>query len=247
MIEKLRLLLLDAALTHAVLVTDSALGPRQAYGTRRTSFLPYLHDSSLFVDAAALGVVVVDPNGKMGRTIALARPTDAGYLANSSGFPSGVDQLGRLVYAGPTKHEGGPGSPGHFPIVRLDLVTRDVDTIALLRDTDSWPMTITKDAPNEQTWRTMAKPIQSVDDWALLSDGSVAVIRGDNYHVDWIRLDGSKETSPQIPYPWHRLSDSDKVRLLDSARKAFASDPRTSGTRAEPGGVRITSVYDVVS
>src|SRR6185503_18984716 len=76
------------------------------------------------------------------------------------------------------------------------------------------------------------------DDWAVLHDGSVAVLRGSDYHIDWIRSDGSKSSSGKIPFAWRRLSDEDKVAFIDSAKTAMEKlrSSMNAGRAAGPGG-----------
>jgi hypothetical protein len=57
-----------------------------------------------------------------------------------------------------------------------------------------------------------------VDDWAVLSDGSLALVRGHDYHVDWVRSDGTGASSPKMSFDWKRLSEDDKHRIIDSTR-----------------------------
>jgi hypothetical protein len=60
-----------------------------------------------------------------------------------------------------------------------------------------------------------------VDDWAVTSDGALAVVRGQDYHVDWLGADGSWTSTPRMPYAWERLSDDEKTALIDSTAKAM--------------------------
>jgi hypothetical protein len=60
-------------------------------------------------------------------------------------------------------------------------------------------------------------PVQTIDDWDLLPDGTIAIVRAD-YHVDFIDADGHRTSGPKIPFNWQRLTDSAKSALLDSAR-----------------------------
>jgi len=63
-------------------------------------------------------------------------------------------------------------------------------------------------------------PLPVVDEWALVSDGSVAIVRGRDYHIDWVNADGSRTSTPKIPFEWQRLSDEDKVAFIDSVKAA---------------------------
>ena len=53
----------------------------------------------------------------------------------------------------------------------------------------------------------MAKinPLPQGDDWALLSDGTIAVVRVLDYHVDFYAVDGSHEASERLPFDWKRM------------------------------------------
>jgi hypothetical protein len=52
----------------------------------------------------------------------------------------------------------------------------------------------------------------------VLADGSIALLRGRDYHVDFIRPDGTRESGGKIPFEWRRLSDEDKVAFMDSVK-----------------------------
>ena len=64
-------------------------------------------------------------------------------------------------------------------------------------------------------------PISTIDDWTALPDGSVAILRGSDYHIDWISADGARSSSPKMPFDWKRLSDEDKAAVIDSTKKAL--------------------------
>ena len=75
---------------------------------------------------------------------------------------------------------------------------------------------------------TTVNPLPQGDDWALLPDGTIALVRGRDYHVDWLGADGSVTSSPKIPFHWERLSDEQKVAFIDSAKVAIEKQ-RASG------------------
>jgi hypothetical protein len=52
----------------------------------------------------------------------------------------------------------------------------------------------------------------------VLSDGSVAFVRGRDYHVDVVARDGTKHSAAKMPFDWQRLSDEDKVAFIDSVK-----------------------------
>jgi hypothetical protein len=159
------------------------------------------------------------------------RPSDNGFLASTStGFP-GFDAKGRMVYRTAIRpqlmqtRDGGiqlGQAPDSAPLLRVDLDTRQADTIGYLR----MPRNIVTSgtSPNGGTFTmNTAAPLATIDDWALLADGSVAIIRGRDYHIDWITPDGTKRASEKVSFDWRRLSDEDKIAIIDSISKARAS------------------------
>jgi hypothetical protein len=245
-----RVVLVDSTLTNPVVVLDSAGGSAKAYGPRPVPFIQYLGDSVLFADVAAQVLVIIDPAGKVGRTIAPPNGRDLPAMISGN---AAVDPSGRLVYRVPlrittTLPGGGTSStsnPDSAVIVRADFVNRTVDTLALMRTSTGRRLQILPPAASgERIARTTVNPLPQLDDWAVLSTGDIALIRGSDYHVDWIRADGSKASTPKMTFDWRKLTDDDKQRLIDSARKAFADMQAAapppgaagSGGRGDGGG-----------
>jgi len=226
-VQSRQLLLLDHSLANVSVVADSTSGGASSYGIRPGGIIPYLGDSTLFVDPAGLSMFVIDPTGKIARVGSVPRSQDAASLgSNLQGSPA-LDSKGRIVYRGgfgrlmpPPGAARGPMAfpeiPDSAALVRVDLGTRKLDTAAFFK-TPKIKMNVT------QTERGMMmtneiNPLPIVDDWAVLADGSVAIVRGQDYHVDFVNPDGSLTVSPKIPFDWQRLSDEDKTAIIDSAR-----------------------------
>jgi hypothetical protein len=79
--------------------------------------------------------------------------------------------------------------------------------------------------------RQMSIPIPVADVWSVVSDGSVAFVRGLDYHIDWVNADGSHTSTPKIAHDWHRLSDSEKSWILDSVKTYYDSVNRVNVVR----------------
>jgi hypothetical protein len=58
------------------------------------------------------------------------------------------------------------------------------------------------------------------DAWAVLSDGSIAIVRSSDYHIDWVRPDGRRESSPPLQPGRRPLTLAEKQRLIDAVRQA---------------------------
>jgi hypothetical protein len=114
-----------------------------------------------------------------------------------------------------------PDIPDSAAIVRMDLVSRAMDTIGFIK-TPKVKVDVTRDDNGRVTAATQINPLPVVDDWAVLPDGSVAFVRGRDYHVDFVSAEGSRTSAVKIPFEWQRLTDEDKVAFIDSLKAARA-------------------------
>lgn len=214
--------LFDASLATSTIVLDSAAGSSNSYGPIGAPLIPYVGDSSLFANRGARSVLVFDERGQVARALALPNPADFGSLQTATG---GVDSKGRLIYLGsnrgmPMRTALGIGFPDSIPILRADFDLRRVDTIARVNRPLAKATAATK-ASNGVTYTMFAiDPLKTIDEWSVLSNGSVALVRGHDYHIDWIHSDGTVGSTAKMPFDWKRLTDEDKQKLADSARVA---------------------------
>src|SRR6185503_8248154 len=118
-----------------------------------------------------------------------------------NGLP-GFDGSGRLVYRGqltPQRAMNGGMTMGQSPdsleVVRLDVATRKLDTAGFIK-IPKVKISVTQTEKGMSVSAEM-NPVQTVDDWAVLSDGTIALVRGLDYHVDLITPDGKHATGPK--------------------------------------------------
>lgn len=225
-----RVVMLDSMMKQIAVVADTTPATQNAYGVRGGGILPYRGDSTLFLDPASLSMLVLDPNGMIARVKAAPRPDDVNSLVGGAlGFP-GFDSKGRLIYrttgvqfnrrAFAGRGAGGAAPPtivipDSAPLVRFDLATRQLDTAAYIKV--SAPKINIGEVDGRRTFSMVVNPMPEVDDWAVLPDGRIAIVRKD-FHVDYIDADGKKTSAPRIPFDWQRLTDSAKTAVIDSAR-----------------------------
>src|SRR5205814_39180 len=211
-------------------LADTTPATASAYGGRIGGLIAYRGDSTLFVDPQSQSMLVIDPAGKVGRVMAVPRSQDATMLGNPMMGTPALDASGRLVYRGfprfqmmrPPTPGGGfvpPEMPESTAIVRVDLTSRQVDTVGFAK-IPKMKMDMQRDDNGRVTVTMMMNPLPVVDEWAVLSDGSIALVRGRDYHVDWVRPNGTRESSPKIPFEWQRLTDEDKIAFIDSVKAA---------------------------
>ena len=126
--------------------------------------------------------------------------------------------------------------PDSVPLIRADFDTRKSDTLAWVKVPKS---EVSMQQGGDGGMQMIAKinPLPQGDDWALLSDGTVAVDREIDYHVDFYAADGTKSSSLKLPFDWKRITDDDKQKLVDSL-KIMTKDinDKAAAAAALPGG-----------
>jgi hypothetical protein len=260
-IQKRQLLMFDNTLTNPTVIADSVSGGANAYGPTPGGIIPYFADSTLFIDPRDLSMFVIDPAGGIARVAAVPRSQDAAALASNLVGSPALDSKGRIVYGGGrgariTAPAGGARGGGNLPmipefpdssaIIRVDLTTRKIDTAGFYKISKT-KMNVVQ-SEKGITMTSEQNPMQIVDDWAVTDDGSIAIVRGRDYHIDWVDADGHLTSSPKIPFDWKRLSDEDKVAVIDSARTAMEAarakmaaggGPMVMGAPGGGGGVTV--------
>jgi hypothetical protein len=241
-----RVKLFDSTLQHVTVLMDSSHMPQ---------LIRYIGDSTLALEQPSQSLLVLDPDGKTARVMALPKARDFPNLVGFVRTPW-VDPKGRLVYrANPPRlpPSDAPGeqelpSPDSAYIVRADFDARTVDTIATVRLGHPTRIFITR-SPNAQAVRVVADPMAADDEWTMLPDGTIAIVRAQDYHIDWIDPDGTHRSSPRMPFDWKRLTDADKQTKIDSMAPALdsvrAQNPPT--TEQGPNGpTRFTTTFEAI-
>ncbi|MEO5815576.1 MAG: hypothetical protein ABIT20_09885 [Gemmatimonadaceae bacterium] len=248
-----RVIMLDKDMKLVGVVADSTSSTANAYGVRAGGLMAYRGDSTLFVDPASLSMLVIDPSGKIIRTMAAPRPNDVNFLTGGALGNPGFDAKGRLVYrtidfgfgrGGPRPEPGKPFVPPTPPdssaLVRFDLATRKLDTVGFYKIPKA-NVQMTQTPEGGMRVSVIMNPLPVIDEWAVMSDGTVAFLRGRDYHVDFIDASGAKTSAEKIPYEWQRMTDDDKQRFLDSSKVAIekqrAAMPAGGGAGQGRGGL----------
>jgi hypothetical protein len=107
------------------------------------------------------------------------------------------------------------------PVLRVDPSTRSTDTIAWL-----WIPKLDRELKLDDAGHLMSivnvpDPLPVVDHSIVLRDGTVAVVRGHDYHVDWLGADGNWRSTPKMAFDWQHLDDARKQALIDSTVKSW--------------------------
>ena len=242
-----QLLLLDSTFAKVAVVADTTAATANAFSGRSAGLIAYRGDSTLFIDPASLSMLVIDGQGKVARVMAVPRPNDAPFMVGGPFGTPGFDSNGRIVYRGFTRPDlppppsGNepqtamriPEQPDSAPTLRVALTTRALDTASFFKIPQTRAAVVQTDRGVSVTM--MMNPMPVVDDWTLLPDGTLAIVRGADYHVDWLAPDGSRVSTPKIPFEWQRLSDEAKVTFLDSAKTAMDANRARAMSAAGSG------------
>lgn len=255
-----RVMMLDSTLSRGRVVIDTvggdgAMSPARA-PLHSVTLIRYPGDSTLYVDRSAQSVLVLDQSGKVARVMALPRPQDIPYIAGGGeGGQPEIDSKGRLVYHGVYRPELRPQDPNlrvriniplqrdSAPIVRADFDTRRIDTLMALKINLGAPFDrVESDAQGNVTLHYWANVEDADDQWAMMSDGTIAVISVQDYHVEFLDVDGTRRSGSKMPFDWKRIDDARKQFLIDSLRpeidKVNEMPPRTFNTPDGPRQLR---------
>ena len=243
----------DSTLKNFTMVVDSGAGTGNI-AIRTTGLIPYLADSTLLPDFGANALIVLDPSGKEVRSMAPPRAQDLIFLGIPAGLGRpGFDPQGRLVYRTqappnirprPTPSGGQtvpmtPVNADSAPILRGNFDTRRVDTLAWMKTPSQGRMAMDMKenlagGPPSITLRMLLNPFPMSDEWAILSDGTIAIVRVHDYHIDWIDPDGTRRSSAKMPIEWRQYTEAERTQRVDSIRKV-ADEQIKRGIAAQGG------------
>lgn len=171
-------------------------------------------DTTYMIDLGRSDMLVIDPAGK----IVGAKNVAAGMGAMLAASAVAVARDGRLlVQPGEQVTRNTPAgmevdTPDSATIVALDLKTGATAPLAHVRVAGNTAR-MEGDASNPGTMKMHMKtvPFAVIDDWVLMPDGTLAIVRGADLHVDWIAPNGRTRSTPPIAYERQEVTDSDKA------------------------------------
>ena len=224
-----RILVADP-LGKALYMVDMDAGTRTAVGSEGQGSEEYLQpdavwplpgDSTLLVDLGNGRLVALGPGLGFGPTspISLGDPRSNLTLA----LPQGVDGRGN-VYA---RAMGGPGAmmEDSAAILRINRATSVIDEVASFKLQER--KRIESGSAGNQNVSITQVPLSPEDAWGVGPDGSIAIARAGDYHVDWIGIDGTVARGPAIPF--------DAVRIGTAEKEEYVADRGRAG-----GGIGIS-------
>lgn len=167
-----------------------------------------------------------------------------GFGGGLGGAPAGTQPANAAVALRPPT---APAQPDSVPIIRADFDTRKADTVAWMR-VPKTDISVTTGADGVVQMTAKVNPLPQGDDWALLNDGTIAVVRVIDYHVDYYAPNGTRTASGKLPFDWRRITDDDKTKLVDSLKLvAKAVTARQNAQNAGPNPPRMRTSFEPVA
>ncbi len=218
-------------------------GPREYRQPDAVHALP--GDSTLLVDLGNGRLTVLAPDGSFVRTRPITigePPSPTNPVGMQIAIPQVVDGEGRIYFAmrafGRTEDS--------TAIARVGVASDVVETVARYK-----PREVQR---SESAGRVsiQAQPMSPEDDWAVGLDGTIALVRAEDYHIDVVYPDGRVSRGPAVDHRRIRPRDDDKQAWLDRGASSGlqvrmtinGGAPDVQFSRGGPGGNRSINDLD---
>ena len=168
---------------------------------------PLPGDSTLLTDLGNGRLTVISADGVFGESTPIHRE-----LANGSQaivLPRFVDAAGRIYFQPDNFSPAGPSDSA--VVVRYDRSTNVIDTIAAI------VLTPRQESRSGSRVMIRRRPLLPRDDWAVGPSGKVAIIRGMDYSVEWIGVDGRRQIGSRTSYEPVRVGNAEKEEWIANA------------------------------
>lgn len=203
--------LLASDLSSVTPISREGSGPTEF--RRLTQLVPRKGDSTLAYDVMNARFLVVDGRGSAVSTISLREAS--GGLPVGPMAVKGYDASGRLYFQGMKMRMGpnGPALSDTSSVLRLDPAKKVVDTLSWVR-IGSPGMKMSGDvSKGTGAMRLTVPAFPVVDEWGLLPDGRIVVVRSDTYSMEFITGPGATTTRVTVPYERVKVTNQDHARF----------------------------------
>lgn len=249
-----RVLVVDAG-ERTLFLVDFAKGSAQKVGREGSGPLEYRMpmmllpraDSTYVLDAMLRRFLILDRAGAPVKTrmIVETQSLDPSVMLRATTIRA-IDAQGRwysqvmpfsLDTAGGAMRFGGAGF-----LVRWTAESPKADTLAKV----TTPTQSTKFSGNPSAGIKLVVPInppEIIDAWDVLPNGTVAVARGADYHVDYFSPAGKMTAGPKVPHTAVPITASDQARIRKDTRTAFEQNLKRGLAMA--GGAAPKMTFDI--
>jgi hypothetical protein len=221
-----RVIVLDSTLALVTTVFDANSPAPLTYPRTPPTVLRGQNDTVYVSDPQANAMRVIAPDNRIVRREMFKDREDAGRIGNR--FSGAQMGSGVMYFTAPLV----PRVPGQFSaephdsayLVRVNLVTSRRDTFGIVA-----LKVFTKQVPADSVSGELRgvvsifPPFESGDAIALTPRGELAVIRGSDFHVDWLSPNGTWRRSEPVQWPWHKLTPAERDTVVARGKTWFRS------------------------
>ncbi len=222
--------LLDLKAQTASKIGREGSGPGE-YGLP-TALVSLPGDTTFVFDPLNSRYMKILPDGKPGATFRLedgAPPASAAPAGGAPGMrimsglnvPRATDAKGYLYFEGSPISFGpdGPVSADSAPVMRYDRKTYKYDTLSFVTLPKNNASVQSRSSGGNQNVSVRvgaASPFPARDLWTALPNGSVAIVRVKDYHVDVIGPNRQVTRGPAVPFTPVKIGEAEKVEYRQS-------------------------------
>jgi hypothetical protein len=188
-------------------------------------------DTTVLWDGGNRRYLRIRPNGTPADDFA---PQSTNFGPFSTLLPRGTDARGNIYFEGsPFITQGGtPAAAESVAVMRFEPARGTVDTVAFVRPARG-NAKVTAFAEGPGITNGSANPLTPLDDWVVLPNGQVAVVRGTTYRVDFYLNRVVKLSGPPAKFE-PRLVDADvKAEITEQRARQFGNRTPRTGTNGQ--------------
>jgi hypothetical protein len=218
-----RVLMYDPTLAEAITIIDPASPPPNRFPAYPPKLFRGAGDTVYMTDIKSGYLRVIAPTGAIVRWQPFADPEDLGWITNLyAGAQFGEN--GNVYFAATLVRR----EPGNFSaephdtlyLVHYNLRSQRRDTLGFINvKRSSTPVESGGPSGQGRSVTMYIAPFDIGDAIALNSLGELAVIRADDFHVDWLLPNGAWRHAPPVGWQWKRYTDEEK-RVIAAERNA---------------------------
>lgn len=206
------------------------------------SLIPMPNGITWINDVLGRRFLVVDGEGKVGKTVQLPNATGGGFVA-IGGIGSQGDGKGSYYFSAPPFNPANPGgeSPDSLAILRWDGVKTAFDTVAWINGPKASMSSSGSGGSQRVSIRIgTGKVFAPEDAWGVAADGSIARVTPNPYRVTWYRT-AKPAAGPSQAYTPLKVTEADKQEVIEQRKRArpMMVAIGAGGRQVNPGNVQL--------
>ena len=171
-------------------------------------------DTTLLWDQGNRRFLPINPDGSTGKTFTTNISTSGPITIVTA--PRGVDRQGRIYLPGaefaPSRAGGPPTAADSVAILRYDPASTKLDTLGFL-GIPKVDIETSSTGGRSMVMIMAPNPLLPQATWTVTSDGRVAILQPEPYHLEWVTPAKQKTVGPTIRYSKLPVTQEDKEAL----------------------------------